>query len=136
MPRALRTFLSCLVMLAIPLQGFAAASMILCGPHHAAMAQGADSGSHHHDDAAAPHHHPDATPAPDAGENALGEFVKSLGMKCSACSSCCSLAALPIAPVPSLTFLPTTSVAAPFFSSSYTGIVPDGLERPPSRHLA
>ncbi len=135
MPRALRTLLSFLIMLAIPLQGFAAASMVFCGPHHASLTQPGHS-DHHHDGAAAPGHHHDAGPAADAGETGFEGYLKFLSVKCSACASCCSLAAVPIAPFPPLTFLPAISVAVPFFGSSYSGIVPDGLERPPRQHLA
>lgn len=135
MPRALRTFLSCLVMLAIPLQGFASASMVFCGPHHASLAQGADAGHHHDHGTDAAHHHHDATPG-DAEDGGLADFLKLFAVKCSACASCCSLAAVPIAPIPALSFLPSIGVAVPFFGSSYAAIVPDGLERPPSQHLA
>ena len=122
-------------MLAIPLQGFAAASMVLCGPNHASLAQPADSSQHDHG-ADASHHHHEATPAPGDDDNGVGDFLKFLGMKCGACSACCTLSAIPLAAVPSLAFLPSTSVAVPFFGSSCNGIVPDGLERPPSQHLA
>ena len=135
MPRAIRTFLSCLIMLAIPLHGFAAASMIFCGPHHAALAQRADSAHHDHGEDHA-HHHPHAAPATDADETGLAGFVKFFSVKCSACAACCSLSAMPATPMPALNFLPSISVAVPFFGSSYAGIVPDGLERPPSQHLA
>lgn len=134
MRRAIRTFLSCLIMLAIPLQGFAAASMIFCGPHHAAMAQRADSG--HHDHGADPaHNHDDTVSAIEVDERGLDGFLKFFNFKCSACAACCTLSAMPVTPMPPL-FPPSISVAVPFFGSSYAGIVPDGLERPPSQHLA
>src|SRR5687768_652304 len=135
MRRGLRTFLSFLIMLAIPLQGFATASMLFCGPHHASLAQRADAGHHDHG-AAHAHHHHDAAPATDDDETGLAGFVKLFSVKCSACAACCSLSALPATAMPSLSFLPSISVAVPFFGSSYAGIVPDGLERPPSQHLA
>ncbi len=122
-------------MLAIPLQGFAAASMIFCGPHHDSLAQRADADHPDHGADHAQHHH-DPAPATDADETGIAGLLKFFSVKCSACASCCSLAAMPIASIPALTFLPSMSVAVPFFGSSYAGIVPDGLERPPSLYLA
>ena len=134
MRRTIRTYLSCLIMVAIPLHGFAASSMILCGPHHDALAQRA-AAAHDHGDSHA--HHPHDVASPNEGDDTqLDDFLKSLGVKCSACAACCALSAMPVTAMPALTFVPSISVAVPFFGSSYAGIVPDGLERPPSQHLA
>jgi hypothetical protein len=131
----MRTFLWCLMMLTVAVHGFAVASMTACGPHHAALAQRADS--HHHDHGAgAAHHHHDAASTIEAEDGGLDGLLKGLGVKCSACAACCTLSAVPATPVPALIFLPSISVAVPSASSSYTGIVPDGLERPPSQRLA
>ncbi len=111
----LRLVLAWLVLAALPLQGFAAASMLFCGqaahgvaqprtaPHqeghdHAAHSQGAG-----HDSMAAAHaghHESDAGPAStnlaahgDAATAAGGD-----GHACPICASCCNLLAITEAP--------------------------------------
>ena len=135
MRRAIRTLLSCFLMLAIPLQGIAAASMLACGPHHAALAQRADAARHDHAAGHAQHQH-DAMPAAGVDDDGPGGSFELFNFKCSACAACCTVSAMPAAPMPALAFVPSIGVAIPFFGSSFAGIVPDGLERPPSQHLA
>jgi hypothetical protein len=144
MPPALRTFLMWLLMLAISVQGFAAAAMLHCGPGHqrqqhvAAAVDGheghaADHGQHGHSGHQASH-----------GMSAAGDDVASDGVasddsgapaslaaaKCSACSYCCYATAI-------VGTLPSVGVAAPDTAPDAVapprveGIVPDGLDRPP-----
>ena len=101
------------LVLAMPIHGFAAASMIVCVPNHARIAEAAAISSHHHD-----------------------ADAKVLKLKCSACESCCAMSAVPVTALPSVSFVPSLGVAIPFFDSSDAAIVPDGLERPPSSVLA
>jgi hypothetical protein len=86
------------LMFAIPIQGFAATSMVFCGQgmgHHAQVAQ---------------HKHPAGTPAhehaqhqskfkfaPDTGMVKLGDgkSAPDLMHKCGVCASCCNAVALP-----------------------------------------
>lgn len=81
--RRLRLFLACLLLVAVPFQGMAAAAMLFCGlpPHEAASV--AAQPTHHHghaaaqvqDDRAAVLDHHDGPGFADA--------------KCSACAACC-----------------------------------------------
>jgi len=140
MRRATRTFLAWILILAMPIHGFAAASMIVCGPNHARMAEAAEAASHDHgggaQSGAGHHHHAAAPSAHDPADDPESLFVKILKLKCSACESCCAMSAVPVAALPSLSFVPSLGVTAPFFDSSNAAIVPDGLERPPSAVLA
>lgn len=146
MPRLLRTLLMWLLALALPVQGFAAASMAGCGArhgvaavhshamgmhghaaqlaHHAhghlanAMAQAGHS--HHADEGATSGHHHD------------GKFSKT---SCSACASCCMSAALPA----TLVVFEATRVRDTFVSLApqpVASFVSGGLERPPRPVLA
>jgi hypothetical protein len=121
MPRSL---VACIIAFALPLQGYAAAAMIACGPIHGTPAAVADaSASPHHGDC--DRHAP--TPAKPA-KPAQGE--------CSACASCCTA---PAATSPHLEFsvLPAAHAAAiPFRPLTPETVVPDGLERPPRASLA
>lgn len=85
-------------MFAIPVQGFAAASMLFCGQgtsHHAQAAV------HQHPAATAAHdhaqHQPEFKPALDKGAVKLVGGTKSpdLTHKCSVCASHCNAVALP-----------------------------------------
>lgn len=85
-------------MFAVPVQGFAAASMLFCGQgtsHHAqAAAHQHPAGTPAHDHA---QHQPEFKPAPDQGAVKLGGGAKApdLMHKCSVCASCCNAVALP-----------------------------------------
>jgi hypothetical protein len=132
----LRWMLICLIVLAMPVQGIAAATMRFCGPggaaqHHAAAA-------HHHGDAqdaaAASDHQHHASPA-DAANDAAGGLDAMSKMKCSVCAACCMATA--IAPdVPALHTVEAASKVVLPARISYVGPVADGLERPPRPSLA
>jgi hypothetical protein len=132
----LRFIVSCVLALALPLQSYAASSMLMCGPLH----QGAAGEAHHAphtapaDHAAGDAHHghaaPEAQSAATAGSDANAVFVK-----CSLCAACCTaLGLLPHAPLfgaqPAATAYRTLQVDAP------AGVLPAGLERPPRAFLA
>ena len=97
----LRHLLLCLMLLALPLQGFAAASMLYCGmgADHAAKAEQMDMSSSHHQMADAmgmqhDHSKHDKTTqttkqSPD-GEKQLPDAAH----KCGACSACCNIIAI------------------------------------------
>ena len=138
-----RTLLMWLLMLAVPVQGAAAATMAFCGPndHGAgqAVSAGADhahpdgegsEGDHHHAQEA---HDEDASPSPQAAPHA--KFVHAAKHKCSACASCCAAAALPSA---SAAFEPPLlgNSFLPLVSRSVVLLPADGLERPPRFVLA
>ena len=130
-----------LLLFALPLQGYAAATMLNCGPnHHRMMAvsiaepdvthEHAAAGQHHHKmgvaagehEVAAVDHSGDAPPLPHLDK--LGKF------KCNACAVCCTGAAMPTA---AFTFEPFSSAMAPefFVPASHVGFVTDGPDRPP-----
>jgi hypothetical protein len=113
-----RVFLLWLVMLAVPFQGYAAASMALCGPQqaaakaamadshagHSAHAVVSDHAAHHHDAAAQADH--------DSGANtshAQGDGVA----KCSTCVACHAVALTDSTPVALLHALPQADPAEP-----------------------
>src|SRR5213595_318222 len=117
MSRVLRIMVMWLLGLAVPVQGFAAASMIGCGTGHGATGMHSHAqGMHGHERSAAPHshdgyadamahgghhHHTDTASDGDAhtshADSAKGsKFSKA---SCSACASCCTSAALPTTPV-------------------------------------
>ena len=117
-----------LMALAVPVQGFAAASMFGCkSAHHGAAVQQSQAGAMH------AHHHAGAASHGDGDKSAAtGKHSKG---SCSACASCCMSAALPATPVrfeatraPDSFALSELPVAVSFIS--------DGLERPPRSVLA
>ena len=128
MPRALRCFLTWLLLLALPLHGYAASTMLLCAAgHHRSMAS-ADGG---HDPAAhAAVHHSARHDNHAAGHDNHVAKPASVDAKCSACAACCTAVYLPTnvndltAPAPG----PVRAVPEP---TTRVGFVTDGPERPP-----
>jgi hypothetical protein len=134
--RLLKIVLLWLIALAVPIQGAAAATMVLCGPIHqriaivsqveAATTHGTHDQhkSHHHvsADAKASGHHDSQK---DMSELPTGKY------SCSACAACCSSTAIsgPAYLVPDLIFVSNNPVAAE--ASPFSGFVPEGPEHPP-----
>ena len=128
----LRLFLAWIMMMALPLQGFAAASMLFCGPgSHGAVLQQAHQhhghtlhgdGDHHHDHAAHGGHSADHAGAPEV-EGGPAE----LPHKCGLCSACCHAVALSGGLEPAaFDALPQASPAAPRQAEhSRASLVPD-----------
>lgn len=152
MLKFLRKFIVCLLILALPTPGFAAAGMLACSPGHARMmsapaddgqlveatqAPRHDHGAHHHglNDA----HDPvpqDATAGPTAQvTEGVGALDTQAGTKCSACAACCFGAALvPGSVLPGTPeFSPTPLTAA---SPAPVSFITDGPVRPPRSFLA
>jgi hypothetical protein len=104
----LRIFLAWLLLLAIPLQGLAAASMLHCGSGSGAAESRTAAGPHHHphhgDQALAATHdlshqhavHDHAVDGVDgaAGGPADAGVLPDAGHKCSVCAACCHSAAI------------------------------------------
>lgn len=114
----LRLLVAWLIMAAVPLQGFAAASMVFCkGDHHpTAIGQAAGAGptgmgGHDH----ASHSHGVATqPDPAAGQTADAQLPDN-AHKCGVCASCChSLAVAQQVHWPSFSPAPQAGWAEPF----------------------
>lgn len=132
----LRIVLVCLLALALPVQGFAAATMLFCagGHHHGAVARGAVSemgGTREHAaEAGHAHHH-----ASGVDLHSHGQSVAKLDGKCSACSACCTAVVLPTTLV---AFVPV-KVRSPLVAivpSASAGFLTDGQDRPPRPFLA
>jgi hypothetical protein len=144
----IRTLLIWLLVLAVPAQGAAAATMAFCGPHHhsaSANAQMQPAGpadhAHQHGTAATAHeHHQTAAPADEASSTsavsaASAELGDASQHKCSACASCCSVGAIlsSVLAVPAPVFTPTVfSAVVP----SVDELAADGPDRPPRIVLA
>jgi hypothetical protein len=138
MSRLVRFLLVWVLVALLPLQGYAAAAMISCGPMHAEQAakaqefhhsHGAQHSGHQHQ-----HHESAGTSAADSGDSSptLPDLLK---FKCSACAACCTGSA---APSPSMPFVSPTkahAIVSLFFDWSDHSIVPPGLERPPRTAL-
>lgn len=128
-----RLSLTWLLLLALPLQGFAAATMINCGPNHhrmmvAAMADTPKAQQHHHEMGVATDHHEGASNDGDAPS--VHHLDKLMKFKCSACAACCMGAALPTAAL-SIASLPPAMTTAAFVSTPHADFLSDGLDRPP-----
>ena len=149
MNRFVRCFVMWLLVLALPVQGFAASTMLHCGTEHHGAMQATDSGHHHagHKQMGAQgvsagsestHHDHAAGAAPAHEDSASGtltaKHANAMG-KCSSCAACCSVAFLPAtviaftAPVPSRV-LPVVELTA------HVGFFTDGPDRPPRLPLA
>lgn len=145
---SIRTLLIWLLVLAVPAQAAAAATMAFCGPNHhgggqASVSHQVVTGEHaHHGSAAqAPHGHPGVAtqsdvdaPAATAGtaDAAQGQADKH---KCSACASCCSAGAI-LSTVPTV---PAADVSPTVFITvvpSVSAFAADGPDRPPRIFLA
>jgi hypothetical protein len=116
-----RRLLLCLMMLALPLQGFAAASMLFCGmpPAKQATAETTMHAAHHDAKGVnAPNHdhsiHGDGSQLdkPSAGAD---ESSSDRSHKCSVCAACCNVIALTESPATvQVQSLPKADLAEPF----------------------
>lgn len=145
----LRITLTWLLALAVPLQGHAAQSRVMCGPDHG------DAGSHvsavqvvhaaADPDAAADLHaaadphaaaHAHAAQAGDHEPASHADHAKHAEHgKCSVCASCCGALALTSA-VPVFEASPAPAHYRAESPTPSPGTIPGGLERPPRRPLA
>ena len=140
-----RSVLMWLLLIALPVQGFAAATMLNCGPNHHRMWEasvGTQVGSSEH--AAHDHQHPKDVADPDEvavvgdhadGGSSLNHLSKLSKFKCSACAACCMGVALPPSPLAFLSF-PPASAPTPNVSAPHVDFVSNGLDRPPRLFLA
>lgn len=130
-----------LLLLALPLQGFAAATMLNCGPNHhrmmaAAIAEPAEahehtaSGQHHHEVGRADGQHDVASVDASSDARSLPHLDKLVKFKCNACAVCCMGAAMPTAIFAFEPFAPAMTPES-FVPTSQIGFVTDGPDRPP-----
>jgi hypothetical protein len=128
MRRLLKLWMICLISLALPIQGAAAASMVMCGmsQHMSHPTAGHDHAAHA--EASVGEHSESASK--DAGKQDATKLAK-----CSACSSCCAAGALP----PTVVDFEGTPALDRFFviaGSAPASFLPGGPERPPRFLLA
>jgi hypothetical protein len=147
--KRVRRFAFAVLLLALPVQAFAAASMLYCnGDHHATWLQVATdillgrgiAGTHniersdHHVGGTVDvaHDASDASDQDDAGP----DTDDHRGSQCSSCSDCCCAASIPSSGQPTVAIahaaIGPNSIVAQFVS----GYVPERLERPPRNPLA
>lgn len=141
----LKTFLLWLLIFALPVQGFAAATKC-ASTHHEIRSMVGPVDHHHHGDVAnSDHHHPPHEtvrnilpdePATDhATATATSPASKYAGSSCSSCATCC----LGAAALPSDLKLPSfhngSEMVVDSSSPLVTGYIPAGLERPP-KHIS
>jgi len=122
----LKNLLILLLALAIPLQGYAAAAMVFCGPEKpvAAMATGHAGMAHHHAEAQ------NAEQVQHGDADHSGTHDKS-STSCSSCAACC-VGVLPVNP-PLAAVQPLPVIHPLLFPlSGFVGYTPENPERPPS----
>jgi hypothetical protein len=146
-----RTLVLCVLALALPMQGLAAATMQHCGSNHHARTAAApkvhDHAAHGHADhqghgaMTADHHHaaPGTTDvAADTGDDQVSNYLNASSVvtaKCSACASCCSALALP-ATIAQIAVVQQHASRFPPLALEFGPVVTDSLERPPRSSLA
>jgi uncharacterized protein involved in copper resistance len=141
MRRVLKLWLMLIIALALPVQGFAAATMFHCASamgHATAAAGGHDHSRHSHAGANDASHRHDAHADGASMHHAQGKAAdlnpgQSPG--CSACASCCTAAALPAAPIPIASTDAPSSYARPM-APAIAAFLTGGPERPPRLLLA
>jgi hypothetical protein len=116
-----RLLLIWLMVLALPVQGLAAAGLMHCAPIHERV-----DGQGHHGDAA--HAHVDHAAHDGHAADAIDHAAH--GHTCSACAACCPAIGLPAHGV-DLPSAPVGGFAAGAAQSAGPSFVPAGLERPP-----
>jgi hypothetical protein len=108
-----------LLMLALPLQGFAAASMLGCAFSHQTVAEPIAMAAE-----TAPCHGSEQPDAPPAQHD------------CKHCAVCALALTLPIPASDAPAILPAAHAYLSHPAASFSGFVPDGPERPPRLALA
>jgi len=141
MNRLLKMIMLWLLMVALPVQGIAAATMISCGPDHKAAVSAPAAADHHHGAANVLAHHHEKADSPASVQHqqlATGDHAGAVHKTsaCSACSACCVGAVI----------LPTIlnwdpapvefELSLPLPAFSLLSHIPAGLERPPRSYSA
>ena len=142
MNRVLKMFLSLLLMLALPMQGHAAATMFFCGTAHTPPASATDDSlsMHHalHEAAGASNHHHASMQHISYSHDSLhhSQSGKHAHSSCSTCAVCCvGIALTPTVPG----WHPPHDAKESryiFLAVSFPGHVPPGIDRPPRAILA
>ena len=149
MKRVGRCLFMWLLVFALPVQGFAASTMLFCGAGHHGMVQAANGGLHHsshthrgaqdvaegseshvHD----PEAKADSSHGPSAFSPLSAKHAKVVG-KCNVCAACCSFAVLPTAVIAFTAQAPNRALPVVELTTN-AGFFTDGPDRPPRSPLA
>lgn len=126
-----RRLLIWIMLIALPLQSYAAAGMIYCEPAHHAVGATADSPHMHAGEDAHVHHHNDMAMADEHSDQDRSAPHKNSASKCSACSACC----LGIAVIGTLDSRIHTPTGSPIMVAratlAHASVILEGLQRPP-----
>jgi hypothetical protein len=132
-----RHFLACLLILSIPVQGFAASRMLFCATAHQAQAASPTPHQHvdnkHHTGTAESHH--GATAHATKHGTSSQPDIAPISEQCPACDLCCNVCAVP----PSnkiFTEQPTIEVFLQTYQLAVVSPTLEGLKRPPRATLA
>lgn len=123
----IRVLLLWALILAVPFQGYAAASMALCDTEPAAPASAIQADLHDHSNAFAPdpaHFH-----GMDDEDISHHDGASGAAHKCGTCGTCHAVALMPNASIVRAQHLPAADLAEPRFLP--TAFFPPLLERPP-----
>ena len=133
MTRISKIILLWLLALVVPIQGYAATTMLLCNAMHdqATLSANAHATAQesvpacHHDDGVSTTTHGDKKPV-------SGKHVDT---KCSACASCCVSVTLLPATLDLNPLRPAPVIVSTAPIAFFTGFIPSGIERPPRNIL-
>ena len=141
----IRTVSAWLLILVIPMQGFAATAMLFCAPsHHGVVSvvtvvqadtltlKASEHTAHHHEAesnvlSSASSHVGDNPILNKAAPLKVGKLADG---KCSACATCCTGSALGGTPLMNFVAM-TGSGSIPFTLESFVSYVPEGFDPPP-----
>jgi len=124
MHRFRRFLMVCLLALALPMQGYAAQTMKLCGMGHPPAAVVLQDHSAHQHQHQLQHHH-----------DAEAAGAHQHDGKCSVCATCCNAAALrSIWAAPPVALIPSHLV--PTIPHAHSRLAVGGLDRPPRSSLS
>ena len=141
MSKLLRIALTWMLVVALPIQGYAAQAMLTCAPAHHQSAVVDDQAHHDHDTASedmavSMSSHGDIMGSPNASfDHHAKTFKAGHASKCSACSSCCSAAAITTS-VLALKVIPQHAPVVATIPAGNAVEAIGGLDRPPRPLLA
>ncbi|MFY9315926.1 MAG: hypothetical protein WAO95_10245 [Burkholderiales bacterium] len=119
MKRIVRVVLLVMLFAALPLRGYPAALMALCGGFH----DGGTAAAEHVRESGDEHRH-------EPSDNGGGILTHAASV-CSVCASCCASAGLAPRLIQGVMFQPPGAFRIPFLDYRFSGFVPESLDRPP-----
>ena len=128
------TLLIWLMLLAVPVQGFAAASMLLCEPIVVSNAASANAHAHHHDHAQMSADHASADQLSGNSNHAHHHQQTSnhhTAAKCGACAACCIAVAMTAPAAAALPHMHVDSERITALNTFPSSVIPVYPDRPP-----